>query len=70
MYSRKNVGPRMEPWGTPELTGHSCQRPPIQNHSKLSFTHKRRNKAKYLTWNSIKRKFVKKKSSQNPIKSL
>ena len=25
MYSRKSVGPRMEPWGTPALTGYSCQ---------------------------------------------
>ena len=23
MYSRKSVGPRMEPWGTPALTGYS-----------------------------------------------
>ena len=22
MYSRKSVGPRMEPWGTPALTGY------------------------------------------------
>ena len=25
MYSRKSVGPRMEPWGTPALTGYSCE---------------------------------------------
>ena len=25
IYSRKSVGPRMEPWGTPALTGYSCQ---------------------------------------------
>ena len=24
MYSRKTVGPRMEPWGTPALTGCFC----------------------------------------------
>ena len=24
MYSRKSVGQRMEPWGTPPLTGYSC----------------------------------------------
>ena len=24
MYSRKSVGPRMEPCGTPALTGYSC----------------------------------------------
>ena len=25
MYSRKSVGPRMEPWGTPALTGYCCE---------------------------------------------
>ena len=25
MYSRKSVGPRMEPWGTPALTAYSCE---------------------------------------------
>ena len=25
MCSRKSVGPRMEPWGTPSLTGYSCE---------------------------------------------
>ena len=25
MYRRKYVGPRMEPWGTPALTGYSCE---------------------------------------------
>ena len=25
MYSRKSVGPRMELWGTSELTGYSCE---------------------------------------------
>ena len=25
MYSRKSVGPRMEPQGTPALTGYSCE---------------------------------------------
>ena len=24
MYSRKSKGPRMDPWGTPALTGYSC----------------------------------------------
>ena len=42
----------------------------IQNHSKSSITEKRRNKAKYLTWNSIRLKFVKKTSMPNPVKSL
>ena len=42
---------------------------PIQNHPKSSITEKRRNKAKYLTWNSIRYKFVKKTSISNPVKS-
>ena len=25
MYSRKSVGPRMDPWGTPALTGYFCE---------------------------------------------
>ena len=25
MYSRKSVGPKMEPWGTPVLTGYFCE---------------------------------------------
>ena len=25
MYNRKSVGPRMEPWETPVLTGYSCE---------------------------------------------
>ena len=32
---------------------------PIQNHSKLCITEKKRSKAKYLTWNSIRPKFLK-----------
>ena len=63
MYSRKSVGPRMEPWGTPALTGYSCEDFP-------SRTEKRRNKVKYLTWKSIRLEFVKKTSRPNPVKSL
>ena len=42
----------------------------IQNHPKLSITEKRRSKTKYLTWNSIRCKFVKKMNMPNPVKSL
>ena len=38
----KSVEPRMEPQGTPVLTGYSCEDLP-------SIREKRRNKAKYLT---------------------
>ena len=43
---------------------------PIQNHLKSSISEKRRNKAKYLTWSSIRLKFVKKTNMPNPVKSL
>ena len=43
---------------------------PIKNHFKPSTTEKRRNKAKYLTWNSIWLKFVKKTSMPNTVKSI
>ena len=50
MYSRKSVGPPIEPWGTPALidvlvkTSH-----PEPPEPKPSITEKRRNKAKHLT---------------------
>ena len=69
MYSRKNVRPRMESWETPALTGYSCK-DSIQNHFKVPITEKRTNKVKYLTWNSIKVKFLKKTSMPNPVKGL
>ena len=42
----------------------------IQNHSKLPITEKKRYKAKYLTWDSSKLKFVKKTSISEAVKSL
>ena len=56
MCCRKSVGPRMEPWGIPAL----FLRLLIQNYLKLSISEKRRSKARYLTWNSLRLKFVKK----------
>ena len=47
----------MEPWGTPALTGYLWKLP-IQNHSQLSITEERKNQAKYLTWKSVRLKFV------------
>ena len=41
VYSRKSVGPRMKSWGTPALTGYSCEDFPSKK--------KRRNNTKYLT---------------------
>ena len=43
---------------------------PVQNHSKPFITEKRRNKAKYLTWNFIRLKFVKETSMVNLVESL
>ena len=49
MYSIKSVGPRLEPRGTPGLTGYSCEDfPSITTRSGLLLK-KRRDKAKYLT---------------------
>ena len=49
MHSRVSVGPRMEPWGTPGLTGYS--------HPKSSITEKWPNKAIKTT---IRFEYVKK----------
>ena len=38
VYSTKSLGPRMDPWGTPALTGYSCE--DFQNHSKLLVSEK------------------------------
>ena len=54
MYSRKGVVPRMEHWGSPELTGYSCENLTIQNNLEPSITEIRQNKAKYLIWNSTR----------------
>ena len=71
MYSRKGVGPRMDPWETgSSINWIFLWRLPIQTHSKTSITDKRRNKVKYLTWNSIRFKFVRKTSIPNHVESL
>ena len=41
----------------------------IQNHPKLSITEKRRNNAKYLTWNTIRLTFAKKKACETLLKA-
>ena len=43
---------------------------PIQDHLKLPITEKRRNKTRYLTWNSIRLQDVKKTSMPNFVESL
>ena len=67
MYSRKSVGPIMDPWGTPALTGYYHKDfPSWITQSQLWL----RNKAKYLTYNSIRLNFVKKTSMPNSVESL
>ena len=43
---------------------------PIQSYSKLSITQKRQNKAKYLIWNSIRLKFVRRPVCETQLKAL
>ena len=69
IYSTKIVGPRMEPWVTPELTGYSCGNIPSRTTwSHLLLTKEEIRPNKYLTWNSVRLKFVK-TSMPNPVKS-
>ena len=61
----------MEPWDTPALTGYSCE----DFASKITWSHlllrkKEIRPNKYLTWNSIRLKFVKKIGMLNSVKSL
>ena len=44
--------------------------PTIQNQSKTPVNESKWNKVKYLSWNSVRPKFVKTTSMPNPIKSL
>ena len=67
MHSRKSVGPRS--LRNSSINWIFLWRLAIQNYSKSSITQKRENKTKYLTWNSIRLKFVK-TSMPNPVESL
>ena len=56
---------------TPALTGYPCEDFPSRTtRNRLLYTEKRTNEAKYLTWNSIRLKSVKKTSMPNAVKSL
>ena len=53
IYSRKSTGPRMEPWGTPALTGYSCEHFPYentQNHKILIKDKMRPNMSPEIPW--------------------
>ena len=62
----------MEPWGTPALSGYSCEDflSRTTRSRLLSKKKKNWNKAKYLTRSSIRLKFVKKTNMSNPVESL
>ena len=70
MYSKKSVGPRMEPWGTIALTRYCCEDFPSRTIQSCLLLRKDETKPNYLTWNSIRLKFVKKTSLPNPVRSL
>ena len=63
MYSGKSVGPSIEPYGAPPLSGYSCIDFPSSYHSndsKSSITEKWRSKTKYPNWGSIELDIVNK----------
>ena len=69
MYSRKSARPRMEPSGTPALTGYSCEEFP----SRTTWSHLLLRKEEIrpnMTWNSIRLMVVKKTSMPNSVESL
>ena len=51
MYSRKSVGPRMEPWnGTPALTGYSCKDFPSRTFRSLLLQRKEEIRPNIMTY--------------------
>ena len=53
IYSRKSAGPKMEPWGTPVLTGYFCEHFPYentQNHKILIKDKMRPNMSSEIPW--------------------
>ena len=60
----------MESWETPALTGYFYEEFPSKTTRRCLLLRKKRNKAKYLTWYSIRPKFVKKTSIPNFVESL
>ena len=70
MYSGKSFGPRMEPWWTLALIEYSCKDFPCRTTWSHLLLRTEEIKTKYLTWNSIRHKFVKKTSMPNPVKNL
>ena len=70
MYSRKSLGPRIQALTDSSINWIFLWRLPIHKYMKHFISKKRRNKAKYLSWNYTRLNFVKKTSMQNTVKSL
>ena len=68
MYSRKSVGPRMEPWGSPALTGSSCKDFPSRTIRSRPLL--RQDELCPNIWPEIRLKFVQKTSMPNPVESF
>ena len=68
MYSTKRVGPRTDPYGTPVITGYSCEDVPSKTTQSCLLL--RKDKIKPNIWPEIPLKFVKKTSMAKPAKSL
>ena len=68
MYSAKSVGTKIKPWGTPDLTGYYWE----DFSFRTTWTHLllRNNKAKYMTWNSVRPEFWKRQACQTVSKVL
>ena len=49
MYSRENVGPRMEPWETPALAEYYYEDFPPEQPEAVCYLKKKKKKTKYLT---------------------
>ena len=66
MYGRQSAGPKMEPWGTSELIGYSCEDFPSRTTQNHLFLRKDEKRPNIGTRNSVRLKFVKKTSNLNP----
>ena len=70
MYNKESQGPKMEPWGTLTLMGYFHKDFPSRTKKRYQLFMKWQNKAKYLTWISIRFRFVKKNGMSNSVNSL
>ena len=59
MYSRKSVGPRMDPYGTPALSGNTCEDFPSRTTSSRLLLRKKRIRPNLSPEIPLRLKFVK-----------